>query len=58
MIASEYSYPVSMFYFENENIQESFNAMESSIDIVSHEEIISILNNSTNTGSLPHISKI
>lgn len=58
MVASEYSYPVSMFDFENENIQESFNAVESSIDIVPHEEIVGILNNSTNTGSLPHISKI
>lgn len=58
MVASEYSYPISMFDFENEDIQESFNTVESSIDIVPHEEIVGILNNSTNTGSLPHISKI
>ena len=43
MIATQNSDPASMLNFKNEDIEESFDTMKSPINIVAHEQIISIL---------------
>lgn len=58
MISSQYSYSVSVLDLEDEDIQKGFNTMESSVDIIPHKEIVSILNQLIITGSFPQISNI
>ena len=55
MISSEDGDSVFVFYFEKKNVEKCLDRVESSIDIVSHEEIVGILHRRMDTGSFPQI---
>jgi hypothetical protein len=59
MVASKYGNPLTIFNLEDKNVEESFDTIEASINIVSHKQIISILPyKKIVTGNFPQILKI
>jgi len=55
MVASEYRDPVLVLNFEQDNVEKRLHAVEPTINVVSHEEVVGGLNRCISTGSLPQI---
>lgn len=58
VVASEDGYPVPVLDFEEEDVEEGLYAVEATVDVISHEQIVGILSVRGSTGSFPQISKI
>ena len=55
MISSQDGDSVFVFYFEKKNIEKCLYWVETSIDVISHEEIVGSLDKKMSTGSFPQI---
>jgi hypothetical protein len=58
MVAPQDGDSTPILYFQQQDVEEGFHAIEAAIHIVAHEQIVRILNQSRSTGSFPQISKI
>ncbi len=47
-----------MFNFQEKDIEEGLDTIETPINIVAHKKIVCCLDNKINTGNFPQISKI
>ena len=55
MVAPQNRYSTLMLYFKQNHVEESLDAIEPAIDIISHEEIVGRLYKIGITGNLPQI---
>lgn len=58
VVASEDGNSIPVFDFEKKNVEKGLNAIESTVDVISHEEVVGVLSARRGTGSFPQIQKI
>lgn len=55
MVPPKNSNATTMLNFENQHVEKCLNAVETPINIITHEQKVSVLSKRSNTGSLPQI---